>query len=275
MSHSARGDSFEYSIGRGFNKKGFVFKRNRRLQSIKRHHDSSLDVVGEKVAAVLCKLEKGLDGKIIFVQDSAGRRGDPTDLRVGRLNISAKRNSSEIKAPRISDSRDFARNWFGLQADRFSLNKFKELFAPVRAMRLQNPNILWMDFDYEDYLEKGIEFTIERLKSIDNLPKHWFHFVMGSRHDYYLVTYTDCEEKLTIVGINFNGTLSCKKIVEDELKVRDISLTSWNSFEVSFTNDWRFKLRLHTASSRIEPSLKYSITIKSMPAVFEKRKTLS
>ncbi|MBN2423016.1 HaeIII family restriction endonuclease, partial [Candidatus Woesearchaeota archaeon] len=120
---------------------------------------------------------------------------------------------------------------------------------------------------------------IEELKKLDIenkkiVPKQLLKYLLGN-NDFYKVIKRN--NKTEIYGFNLNGTLNKPSEIEKpKFKVPKLRLPS-RIIEVSFKPNstdtiilvcdegWQVSFRIHNASSKIEPSLKFDINLIGQP----------
>ena len=95
-------------------------------------------------------------------------------------------------------------------------------------------------------------------------------YVIGNE-DFYKIIKDDADGHVRVMGFNFNGTLSMRrpklpKALVGIGQAKD-SYETGNSVSVFVQLDlgYAFKMRLHTASSRVEPSLKFDVQAVGLP----------
>ena len=102
------------------------------------------------------------------------------------------------------------------------------------------------------------------------LCKELTSYVIGNQ-DFYKLIRDKADKQVRIMAFNFNGTLHGRrpKFATQLLGInyQKESDASGNSVTVVVQLDqgYAFKMRLHTASSRVEPSLKFDIQAVGLP----------
>ncbi len=98
----------------------------------------------------------------------------------------------------------------------------------------------------------------------DKAPKALVQYLLG-RYDYYKVI----KENGTIsaMSFNINGTLKWGSKMPLPTQITAIALkpNSDTTLFMTFDKGWQLSFRIHNASSRVEPSLKFDINIIGMP----------
>jgi len=119
----------------------------------------------------------------------------------------------------------------------------------------------------------------EELKSLDKnnpeiVAKNLVAYLVGNK-DFYKVIKR--KNSIEIHAYNLNGTLNLAfKDIEPKYKTPKVSLPtkilsidfkkdSKTTVIVTLNNDWTLSFRIHNASSRVEPSLKFDINLLKSP----------
>lgn len=254
---------------------------------------SQVDRAGAKAAFKLKDFEPVLvlgSGFKVFLQpDGIGKKGDVRDILVietttRTIGISVKHNHDAVKHSRLSGGfpgGDFGLNWFGDTCSTSYWQDVRPTFRDLSEMR--NKKTKWSDVPNKALLYGTIllafqtEFT--RLCG-KGLAAVMFRYLLG-KQDYYKVVLR--ENGIHITPYNMDGSLGLpfrnKKptIVAPALKMPTslISMTpqGWTSLAAKFDQGWELSFRIHSASSRVEPSLKFDIQLIGSPhnnaSVFE------
>lgn len=218
--------------------------------------------------------------EIWIAADDRGQHGDVRDVvietSVGPIGISCKNNHAAFKHSRLSGRLDFVKKW-GLDEAGCSETYWKEIrpvFAELEVIRKQsNATARWSDLPdvpsrfYWPILD-AFDNELTRLSSprspiAASVSRNLVMYVVGQL-DFYKVIRRP--EHVTVQGFNFNGTLATNRtrgpshvIGIDKLNGGQYSKT------VRLNRGFTFNFRIHNASSRVEPSLKFDITAISLP----------
>lgn len=237
--------------------------------------------------AVLHILEKEQNSPTIqratsirVASDAEGQRGDVRDVIVSSLNselgISCKSNHEAFKHPRLSDRLDFLKSW-GIVSEGCSdtyWSAIKPIFRELRDIRAASDGkALWQDLhDYENrfYYPVLDAFQAElwrvTSKDSDSSGPHTvalLSYIVG-KHDFYKVVGTS--RQVRIQGFNFGGSLSVAKPKYPSFIVAIDNFDGGpNSRTIRFQGGMTFNFRIHSASSRVEPSLKFDVQALSLP----------
>lgn len=217
---------------------------------------------------------------IWIASDDRGQRGDVRDVvletSAGPIGISCKNNHAAFKHSRLSGRLDFVKKW-GLDEAGCSETYWKEarpVFAELESIRKQsNATARWGNLQdvpsrfYWPILD-AFDNELTRLSSpgspiAASVSRNLVMYVVGQL-DFYKVIRRP--EHVTVQGFNFNGTLASNRtrgpshvIGIDKLNGGRYSKT------VRLNRGFTFNFRIHNASSRVEPSLKFDITAISLP----------
>lgn len=123
---------------------------------------------------------------------------------------------------------------------------------------------------------------MDELKQIDKqnpkcVPELLVHYLLG-KNDFYKVITDDKNKTTRVEAVNIMGTLNkaagdAKPIAKiPVLKMPsqfyhiDFKPSSNNTVEVVCDEGWQISMRIHNASSRVEPSLKFDVNLISLPS---------
>lgn len=224
--------------------------------------------------------------------DAQGIAGDVRDvLCVRRQNrwqvgLSCKHNHHAVKHSRLSDTIDFGNEWFGIPCSQQYFSEVVPLFCELRHMRddakRTGTQALWADIaDKADRYYKPVlqSFLDELTRLADHnpgIPGALIQYLIG-RYDFYKVITDDRHETTRIEAVNIAGTLNCPSgqhhSIVDVPRLRlptrfyhmDFKPGSDNTVEVVCDQGWTISMRIHNASSKIEPSLKFDVNLISLP----------
>jgi hypothetical protein len=235
---------------------------------------------------------------VLSVQpDSAGIAGDVRDvlcIRKGHrweIGLSCKHNHYAVKHSRLSDKIDFGKEWFGHPCSRQYFDEVVPKFTELRILRddskkAGNP-ALWSDLSDKmgDYYEPILQSFMDELSRLSetysDVPEKLIEYLIG-RYDFYKVVTNDARRITRIEAINIAGTLNSASeghkpittvpVLKKPSKFYHIGfkeengVKSQNTIHVVCDNGWEISMRLHNASSRIEPSLKFDVQLISFPS---------
>jgi hypothetical protein len=220
--------------------------------------------------------------------DAQGQAGDVRDVLCIRkqndweVGLSCKHNHHAVKHSRLSSTIDFGAEWFGLACSRDYFNVITPLFEELRGIR-ESTAALWSDIEHKNerfYIPVLRAFMGElgRLDAANpnTIPERLIRYLVG-RNDFYKVITDDDHKTTRIEGINLYGTLnrpsasrrSQVNVARLRLPTRfyhvDFKTESKTTIEVVCNEGWAVSMRIHSASLRVEPSLKFDVNLISLP----------
>lgn len=224
--------------------------------------------------------------------DAQGIAGDVRDILCIRrqnqwqIGLSCKHNHHAVKHSRLSDTIDFGNEWFNIPCSRQYFSEVIPLFRELRRMRddarKNGTTALWADIPdkadryYKPVLKSFLDELARLAKANPEIPSAMIHYLIG-RYDFYKVITDDGHETTRVEAINIAGTLN--RPSEQHNSIVDVprlhlptrfyhmgfKSNSDNTVEVVCDEGWTISMRIHNASSRIEPSLKFDVNLISLP----------
>ncbi|RVZ71338.1 HaeIII family restriction endonuclease [Helicobacter pylori] len=217
-------------------------------------------------------------------KDKLGEIGDIRDILIYFdrfcIGLSIKHNHDAVKHSRLSKDLDFGGKWLGVRVSQNYKDTIKPLFE--RLENAKKEGMLWRDFpnkEQEIYAPLLQAFKKEVLRIDENkknkVPQKMVEYLLG-KYDFYKAILLEREQKTKLEAYHFNNTLNRsmknkpKRIIPlSKLPTRmiyfDFKPKSFNTLELVLNEGWSFSLRIHNASSRVEPSLKFDIKLLSIP----------
>lgn len=217
-------------------------------------------------------------------KDKLGEIGDIRDILIYFdrfcIGLSIKHNHDAVKHSRLSKDLDFGKKWLGVGVSQNYKDTIKPLFE--RLENAKKEGMLWRDFpnkEQEIYAPLLQAFRKEVLRIDENkknkVPQKIVEYLLG-KYDFYKAILLEREQKTKLEAYHFNNTLNRslknkpKRIIPlSKLPTRmiyfDFKPKSFNTLELVLNEGWSFSLRIHNASSRVEPSLKFDIKLLSKP----------
>lgn len=232
------------------------------------------EVIGSSQNEITLSLQK----------DKLGEIGDIRDILIYFdrfcIGLSIKHNHDAIKHSRLSKDLDFGGKWLGVGVSQNYKDTIKPLFE--RLENAKKEGMLWRDFpnkEQEIYAPLLQAFKKEVLRIDENkknkVPQKMVEYLLG-KYDFYKAILLEREQKTKLEAYHFHNTLNRsmknkpKRIIPlSKLPTRmiyfDFKPKSFNTLELVLDEGWSFSLRIHNASSRVEPSLKFDIKLLSKP----------
>jgi hypothetical protein len=238
------------------------------------------------------KLSNDLDENDILeleiLIDRQGELGDVRDVLVIRklqeweIGISAKNNHRAVKHSRLSSDIDFGNKWLGVPCSSEYFREVRQIFEPLRTIKEESQSQRkWSDLqnkEEEIYIPVLNAFKKELLRIYDMEPDIiagcLVEYLVGNK-DFYKVIKED--KYVEIQAYNLHGTLNqaFQEIqpkfktpiikLPTEIKKIEFKKNSKTTLIVKLNNGWEMSFRIHNASSKIEPSLKFDINLISAP----------
>ncbi|WP_120941449.1 HaeIII family restriction endonuclease [Helicobacter pylori] len=232
------------------------------------------EVIGSSQNEITLSLQK----------DKLGEIGDIRDILIYFdrfcIGLSIKHNHDAVKHSRLSKDLDFGEKWLGVGVSQNYKDTIKPLFEKLENAKKEG--MLWKDFpnkEQEIYAPLLQAFKKEVLRIDENeknkVPQKMVEYLLG-KYDFYKAILLEREQKTKLEAYHFNNTLNRsvknkpKRIIPlSKLPTRmiyfDFKPKSFNTLELVLNEGWSFSLRIHNASSRVEPSLKFDIKLLSIP----------
>ncbi|GAA8269213.1 HaeIII family restriction endonuclease [Helicobacter pylori] len=232
------------------------------------------EVIGSSQNEITLSLQK----------DKLGEIGDVRDILIYFdrfcIGLSIKHNHDALKHSRLSKNLDFGEKWLGVGVSQNYKDTIKPLFE--RLENAKKEGMLWRDFpnkEQEIYAPLLQAFKKEVLRIDENkknkVPQKMVEYLLG-KYDFYKAILLEREQKTKLEAYHFHNTLNRsvknkpKRIIPlSKLPTRmiyfDFKPKSFNTLELVLDEGWSFSLRIHNASSRVEPSLKFDIKLLSKP----------
>jgi hypothetical protein len=222
-----------------------------------------------------------------IVSDLAGQTGDVRDVLIIRslqkweIGISAKNNHRAVKHSRLSMNIDFGEKWLGTPCSQNYFKEIQPVFEMLENLKKQDKSTKWTSINNMHevvYLPILNAFRKELLRLDEENPnivaENLVQYLIGNQ-DFYKVIKGN--KKVEIQAYNLNGTLNLPfEKIKPKAKIQKLKLPS-RLIEIVYQNDstttllvslnegWQISFRIHNASSRIEPSLKFDINLVSAP----------
>lgn len=233
-------------------------------------------------------IEDGSDDLEISLQsDDAGIAGDVRDVLIIRksidweIGISVKHNHYALKHSRLSMDLDFGKKWFNSPCSDEYFKEIKPYFQKLKDLKQQK--ILWRDIQNKDE-RFYVPILNAFMKELNNkykkhgseITKRMISYLIGI-NDFYKLIGIDSQRITKIIPFNMYGTLNKPAINNNpeqevqilELPTRIVELdfkkNSSTTLELIMDNGWQISFRIHNASSKVEPSLKFDVQLIGQP----------
>lgn len=232
-------------------------------------------------------LEDGADELELKLQsDDKGEFGDVRDVLIIRrgiqweIGLSVKHNHFAVKHSRLSHNLDFGAKWYNIPCSEKYWDEVNPLFSKLKEYKAQG--MKWNEIENKDsaiYVPLlnafKNELTYQNQREENKVPQRLVEYLLG-KFDFYKVISIDKKRITLVQTFNLHGTLnqqgkkpSAIKIPVTDLPTRIVSIefkpNSSNTLELYMDCGWQFNFRIHNASSKVEPSLKFDVQIIGMP----------
>jgi hypothetical protein len=223
-----------------------------------------------------------------ILTDYQGQLGDVRDILAIRviqkweIGVSAKNNHHAVKHSRLSNDIDFGEKWLGEKCSDTYFSEVNPIFNELKTIQQEsNRTKKWSSLSDKNltvYVPVLDAFKKELhrlyLTNPSKIASSLIKYLVGNK-DFYKVIKSD--NAVEIQAYNLYGTLNLPfqdiqpKFNTPEItppsKILDISYkqNSQTTLIVTFNNEWKLSFRIHNASSRIEPSLKFDINLIKAP----------
>lgn len=238
------------------------------------------------------RLSHGISDKDILqleiASDDRGQKGDVRDilfirsLQKWEIGISAKNNHRALKHSRLSGKLNFGQEWVGNTCSDEYFKEIAPVFDRLQSIRKADKTTKWDDVISDKFEEVYIPilkaFKKEMLLLQENDKSEYasklVSYLVGKNDFYKLIK---SKNKLEIQAFNMYGTLNkAFEKIKPKATVTRLKLPSRlielsfkkgheNTLLAYFDEGWQISFRIHSASSRVESSLKFDINLISSP----------
>jgi len=285
MKQTISGKAFEFAIATQISQllRADILKtsalevaENAFLEHSEKQKEDFSNAAYEAVSCLIAHDNRFEDCKVIRLQkDSSGQIGDVRDIILeinkGEIGISAKNNHRAIKHSRLSDKIDFGKKWADYPCSSHYMKKIQPIFSELRE--LKKKKILFSNLKGKEqkfYLPVLLAFE-EEFKRLcedyrDRFVKRVFQYLLG-KYDFYKVVNDSKNKQVYIQSVNINGSLKWGKSWKIPTKIDMIKRKeeSNNTTLIFFSGGYQLSFRIHNASSKVEPSLKFDINFTALP----------
>lgn len=222
-----------------------------------------------------------------FQKDDAGESGDVRDIVIRRddieweIGLSIKHNHAAVKHSRLSHVLDFGNEWYGIPCSNSYWNDITPIFNMLNREKNRGTN--WCDLAdkegdvYVSLLQAFLDEVGRAYRNDPDVAIRMFEYLVGIK-DYHKIVSHDSKRMTLIHTFNLHDTLnkpSRIKVSAFDVPVADTPTEilamrfkrgSNTTVEIYMDNGWAFSFRIHSASTRVQPSLKFDVQFISTPA---------
>lgn len=254
---------------------------------------TNMDLAAKAAIKVLLKMEPNLenskDNSPLFLslqEDSTGQKGDVRDILTVRkqngweIGISCKHNHTAVKHNRLSSNIDFGNKWFKIPVSQKYFDEINPLFNELKEMK--EKKLLWRDVENKEErfympLLKSFMDELNRLDSQNSevVPDRLLKYLLG-KYDFYKIITNDSQHTTKIQAFNINNTLNCsagnirpkdrapRLTMPKRFHSIDFKANSTNTIIIVCDGGWTISMRIHSAKSEVEPSLKFDVRLEGI-----------
>jgi len=225
-------------------------------------------------------LRPDASGSVNLSSDLAGAHGDVRDVVInvnGReIGISCKTNHEAFKHSRLSGTIDFVEKWgLGARCSSTYWETVRPIFSELAEIRKKSLSAAkWSDLgNYQEryYLPVLNAWRDELLRVAGGdepaskvAAKALCHYIIGRIDFWKIISQSD---QVRIFAFNTQKSLgtSKTKLPSQILGIDRIDGSKY-SLNVRLNEGYQFNFRIHNASSRVEPSLKFDVQSEGLPS---------
>jgi hypothetical protein len=171
--------------------------------------------------------------------------------------------------------------WFGIPCSSQYFEEINPMFDELR--RLKNNKVLWRDIENkeEHYYIPLLQAFMRELRRLDAenpsiIPRRLLSYLLGV-NDFYKVITDDTRETTKVQVYSLYGTLNrVAGKVRPQVRIPQLTMpqrffdvnfkpNSGNTINVVCDGGWTISMRIHNASSKVEPSLKFDVNLIGVP----------
>lgn len=215
---------------------------------------------------------------ISIAPDYFGQAGDVRDVILAKrgweIGISCKHNHQALKHQRLSGNIDFGQEWAGYSVSQNYWQNVLPIFNMLQNFRNQGVN--WRDLSNHGVSKVNdvyIPLLTNFLQEFDTLDRQYrdlapkFMEYLAGRKDFYKFVMDEKHKEVTVYCYNLHGDLGRggtdpiiplpNHFIRKGWKTNRNGSISNNTLIIEMNNGWIVGLRLHSAASLVETSLKF------------------
>ena len=229
---------------------------------------------------------------IRLAEDGEGEGGDVRDVIFSRsvsrweVGFSAKNNNDAVKHSRLSNQIDFGDKWVGHEVSSQywdEINPIFETLSELRGRDWEATGIDKVEDVYKPLLNAFRDELMRLYRQFPDVPESLIAYLIGE-YPFYKLIKDDSARMLIVKAYNTRGELNQTvnrvqssfktkpmnlptRIVEFDYKIMRDGSVSDNTLDMIMDGGWEISFRIHNASSKVEPSLKFDIQLLGNPPV--------
>ncbi|MDC0811236.1 HaeIII family restriction endonuclease [Lactococcus petauri] len=227
---------------------------------------------------------------ISIAEDGFGIDGDVRDVIISKrdldweIGVSCKHNHEALKHQRLSANIDFGNSWAGYPVSQNYWNTVLPIFEELSDFRSRKIN--WRDlgnYGFDKVNDVYIPLLTAFLNEFNHLDASHsdlatkFMEYLAGRKDFYKFVMNESGQYVDIYTYNLHGNLNKggttlaqvvlpTQFIYKGWKTNRNGNQSDNTLVIEMDNDWAVSLRLHSAASLVETSLKFDSQPISLPS---------
>ena len=253
-----------------------------------------MDLAANSAIRVLLRMEPQLENPygntplyLSIQEDAVGKAGDVRDVLTIRIQnqweigISCKHNHGAIKHSRLSPTIDFGDLWFGIPCSALYFQNINPIFDELRVMK--QSDVLWSSVNNKDvrFYVPILEYFMSEIRRLDAenpniIPGLLLRYLLGT-NDFYKVITHDRRRVTQIQAFSLYGTLNRNAgAIHPQIRLPQLTFPnrffdinfkpgSRNTIQIVCNEGWAVNMRIHNASSIVETSLKFDVTLIGVP----------
>lgn len=229
------------------------------------------------------------DGDLLLLElqkDEAGESGDVRDIVIRRddikweVGLSIKHNHTAVKHSRLSHVLDFGNEWYGIACSGQYWSDIAPVFEMLNLEKSRHTK--WSELNdkesavYLPLLQAFLDEVNRAYKHNPDVAVRMFEYLVGVK-DYHKIVSNDSKRLTLIHTFNLHGTLnqpSRVKVSAFDVPIAEVPTeiiktrfkpNSKTTVEIYMDNGWAFSFRIHSASTMVQPSLKFDVQFISTP----------
>ncbi|MCK8828545.1 HaeIII family restriction endonuclease [Natroniella acetigena] len=243
----------------------------------------------ETASIELMNFFENLDDDIfdcIFVEKTGEKSGkkDVTDIRFfnekrdKEVGISLKSNHDAARHQRVSPRIDIGEEWLGVPADEQYWNDIRDTFNNLEEYCDRNDIIKFKELGdkknellYKPACDAVANYLNRAFNKYgEKVMKNLIIYLVGEK-DFYKAKANFNKKRLVVKSYNLRGELNAGEQLPLPTNCLEVSAAKSsrgtpNRVRIILDNGWNINMRIHTASSKVESSLKFDTQLIDSPA---------
>lgn len=288
-----KGKAFEYAVVMSFydniNKQGGNVNINEdgnfrnvknKFSELETNDQTNLMKAANTASLEVINLESNLQNMtseltISVAPDYYGTDGDVRDVILTKgdweIGVSCKHNHQALKHQRLSNKIDFGQEWAGYPVSQSYWQNVNPIFQMLNSHKANR--VKWRELhSYGVSKENDVYIPLlnsflDEFNRLDaqypDLATKFMEYLAG-RKDFYKFVMDENNREVTIYCYNLHGDLGSggfvplpTHFIDKSWKINKDGKQSNNTLIIKMNNDWVVGLRLHSAASLVETSLKF------------------